>query len=399
MSPQPLSRARATPHQPPTAVHVVRPRELNERQVAAWRRLQEQGRAPRLQQWGSPFLAPEFAAAVGEVRRDALVAVVESDAISTSEAAGFLPFHRGRLGVGRAIGMGLSDCQDLVRDTRLALDPASLLRASGLTVWDFDHLADDPALLGSEAARVTSTHASPVIDISDGYPAYLAGLRERAPKFTRTTLAKERRLGRRSAVRYVHDERDPQALRTLLAWKSAQYRRTGRTDRFSRAWIVELVERLHQTTSPSFAGLLSVLYADEHPVAAHFGLRSDHTLACWFPAYDPAYAKYSPGLILHLRMAEGAAASGLRLLDLGRGAKEYKDSLKTEEFTVHEGYVTRRHPVAVAHQARRVPARFMRQAVVSHPALYEPADRALKRWGTLTARRRRNPHRSSHSGS
>ncbi|BBJ44882.1 hypothetical protein SSPO_076000 [Streptomyces antimycoticus] len=77
---------------------------------------------------------------------------------------------------------------------------------------------------------------SPVIDVERGYEAYLARLRDRSPRFTRTTLAKERKLGREvGEVRYVHDERDPAVLRTLIGWKSAQYRRTGRSDRFARA--------------------------------------------------------------------------------------------------------------------------------------------------------------------
>ncbi|MCZ9338493.1 GNAT family N-acetyltransferase, partial [Streptomyces sp. TRM76130] len=93
--------------------------------------------------------------------------------------------------------------------------------------------------------------------------------------FLRTTLAKERRLGRQVGdVRFVFDERDPAALRTLMAWKSAQYRRTGRRDRFAQRWITGLVGRLAGTRAPECTGTLSVLYADGQPVAAHFGLRS-----------------------------------------------------------------------------------------------------------------------------
>lgn len=169
----------------------------------------------------------------------------------------------------------------------------------------------------------------------------------------------------------MHDERDPEALRTLMDWKSAQYRRTGRSDRFAHPWITHLVQQLFHTRSEQFAGILSVLYADGRPVAGHFGLRSGRVLACWFPAYDPAFSKYSPGLILHLRMAEAAAADGIAYLDLGRGQKEYKDSLKTRELAVSEGWVTRRHPIAIGHRARRAPVRALRNAVLARPELFE----------------------------
>jgi CelD/BcsL family acetyltransferase involved in cellulose biosynthesis len=72
-----------------------------------------------------------------------------------------------------------------------------------------------------------------------------------------------------------------------------------------------------------------VLSAGGRPVAIHFGLRSAATLACWFPSYDVALAKYSPGLMLHLFMVEAAATAGVHRLDLGKGDEEYKTVLGT----------------------------------------------------------------------
>ncbi|UGY90567.1 GNAT family N-acetyltransferase [Streptomyces gobiensis] len=362
-------------------IQVCRPGELSAADRTAWTAMQSASPpdgAPRL---ANPFLSPEFTLAVGHCRRDVRVAVVRESGAAGAEPVAFFPFQRTALGVGRAVGLGVSDCQGVVHRPGFTWDARQLLRACGLTVWEFDHLADGQ---GPFEAGATGAYASPVIDVDQGYDAFLAGLRVRSPKFTRTTLAKERKLGRDiGAVRYVHDERDPRLLRTLMAWKSAQYRRTGRSDRFARPWIVELAERLFHSRSDSFAGLLSVLYADGRPVAAHFGLRSPRVLACWFPVYDPAFAKFSPGLVLHLRMVEGAAAEGMAHLDLGRGAKEYKDSLKTRELTVFEGWITRRHPVALGHRARRAPVRALRNAVVNRPHLFGPADHLLKRMGAI----------------
>ncbi len=357
------------------AVH--RPGDLTAADRAAWARMQSlapESGAPAL---SNPFLAPEFTLAVGRHRPGVRVAVIRED----GGPAAFFPFQRTAWGVGRAVGLGLSDCQGLVHRPGFQWDAQELLRACGLAVWEFDHLAEGQKPFESGA---TGSYPSPVIDVDQGYEAYLRHLRSHAPKFTRTTLAKERRLGRDAGeVRYVHDERDPAALRTLMAWKSAQYRRTGRSDRFARPWIVQLVRRLFHTRGQTCSGLLSVLYADGKPVAAHFGLRSEHVLACWFPAYDPAYARYSPGLVLHLRMARAAAGDGMAYLDLGRGAKEYKESLKTRDLSVSEGWVTRPHPVALGHRARRAPVRALRNTVIARPVLRDPADRLLRAMGRL----------------
>ncbi|GHA94499.1 GNAT family N-acetyltransferase [Streptomyces termitum] len=340
-------------------VRSVRPQELGAREIEAWRALRAASGAP-----ANPFLEPEFTLAVGTVRPAARVAVWWED----GEPVGFFPYEKGPLGRGRAIGFGVSDSQGAVLRPGLRPGARALLRACSLATWEFDNLADGQPVFASAAA---GSFASPVIDVGEGYAAYEALLRVRSPKFLRTTLAKERKLGRRTegGLRFVLDERDPAALRTLMEWKSAQYRRTGRGDRFAQEWISTLVRRLHEHRTPGCSGVLSVLYAGDRPVAAHFGLRSATVLSCWFPSYDPEFAPYSPGLILHLRMAEGAAADGIRLLDLGRGDAAYKDSLKTGELTVREGAVTRPGLRAAAHWLGREPARRAHAFVRDRPAL------------------------------
>lgn len=359
---------------------MYRPGELRAADRAAWTALQSKAHLNGSPGLANPFLSPEFALAVGRTRRGVRIAIVREDA----EPAAFLPFQRTAAGVGRAVGLGVSDCQGMVHRPGFVWDAQELLRACGLAVWEFDHLVQGQTPF---EAGASGTFPSPVMDVDQGYEEYLRRLRGRSPKFTRTTLAKERKLGRDAGeLRYVHDERDPAVLRTLMGWKSAQYRRTGRSDRFAHDWITQLVQQLFHTRAEPFAGILSVLYAGERPIAAHFGLRTDRVLACWFPAYDQEFAKYSPGLVLHLRMAEAAAADGIAHLDLGRGRKEYKDSLKTRDLYVSEGWVTRRHPVAFGHRARRAPVRALRNAVLSRPEFFEPADRVLKRMGKIRSR-------------
>ncbi|MCZ9338538.1 cellulose biosynthesis protein CelD, partial [Streptomyces sp. TRM76130] len=67
--------------------------------------------------------------AVGRVRPAARVAVVYEG----GESAGFLPYERGPLGQGRAIGLGVSDCQGAVLRPGPLPDPRRLLRACALS--------------------------------------------------------------------------------------------------------------------------------------------------------------------------------------------------------------------------------------------------------------------------
>ncbi|MCF3120406.1 GNAT family N-acetyltransferase [Streptomyces arenae] len=314
-------------------------------------------------QYANPFLAPEFAMGVARHRGGARLAVLREG----GEPVGFLPFERNAFGVGRAIGLGLSDCQALVHRPGITWDTRELLRACGLSVFEFDHLVEEQRPFGD---YVTGTFASPVLDLKVGEESYAEWLRGAYPGLAKTTLKKERRLGRDvGEMRFVYDERDPRVLRTLMRWKSAQYRRTGRMDRFARPWIVDLVDDLFQVREEHFTGVLSVVYAGDRPVAAHFGPTSGTVFAAWFTAYDPEFRYYSPGLLMHLRMAEAAGREGVRIMDMGRGDKEYKDWLKTRELRVGEGFATRRHPVATAHRLWRRPVRGLRNTVLAHPRL------------------------------
>jgi CelD/BcsL family acetyltransferase involved in cellulose biosynthesis len=356
-------------------ISVVHPGELGPAELSRWRQLHDH---PGLD---NPFLAPEFAVCVSRVRPGTRVAVLQEG----SEIVGFFPFERGPFRIGRPIGAGLSDCQGVVHAPGLDWDPRELLRGAGLDVWEFDHL------LAGQRPFAPYHHArrrSSVIDVSGGYDAWLLDRRQAFRHSITDMGRKQRKLGREEgAIRFLFDVADGEVLDTLMRWKSAQYRRTGRSDRFARPATVQLLRELLQTRAPGCTGTLSVLYAGRRPVAIHLGLRSASTLACWFPAYDVALSKYSPGLMLHLFMAEAAAAVGLRRLDLGKGDEEYKTVLGNREFLVAEGGVERPSAVAVARRLQRAPGRYATDLALRRPALRRTARQFLRRVGQLRSAR------------
>jgi CelD/BcsL family acetyltransferase involved in cellulose biosynthesis len=355
-------------------ISVAHPKALGPSEIAAWHAMQSSATT-----LGNPFLCPEFAVTVGRFRPGARVAVLSDGPTVT----GFFPFEKRGLGVGVPIGAGLTDCQGLVHAKGFEWDARELLRGCGISAFQFDHLAQGQRPFERYMA---ATAPSPVIDLADGFAAYQAKLMVKSPQFCRDTARRGRKLGREAGpLRHVADSRDGAALRSLMAWKSDQYRRTGRTDRFAQPWIVGLINDLFETRGNHFSGLLSVLYAGDVPVAAHFGIRSGHMLAHWFPAYDTRFSKYSPGLIQHLRMVEDTADTGISLIDMGKGAKRYKETLKSGDVFVYEGTVTGHSPLAMAHRARIAPSQWAVRTIRAHPRLFEAADRLLKRYGKLRA--------------
>lgn len=346
---------------------VCRPDELGSVELDRWRAIRS-GR-PDLD---NPFLSPEFTLAVGRARPQARVAVVEE----SGRIVALLPFERRSFGLGVPIGAGLSDCQAIICNPDIDLDVHQLLAQCGLSAWRFDHLvAAERAVVGPTATECTS----PIIDLTAGWDAYLAGEGRRS----RTLFQKERKLAREiGPVRFAYGVRDDEALGMLIKWKSHQYRRTGRPDRFANRSTVQLVRELSQTSEPDLTGTLSTLRAGDRLVAADFSLSSRTIFAAWFPAFDCEFSRYSPGAIRFLRTIEATGLAGLRRMDLGKGDEEFKQGLKTGDVRVCEGWVVRPTAVAYFRRAMSIPREIVLGYVLGHRRLRLAARAALERIGS-----------------
>jgi CelD/BcsL family acetyltransferase involved in cellulose biosynthesis len=191
-------------------------------------------------------------------------------------------------------------------------------------------------------------------------------------RLMRSTMQKRRKLEREQGkLEFVFESSDPEALATLIDWKSAQYKRNGRFDRFSRPWVSGVVKELAWSDDPWCRGSVSTLTAGGRLVAAHVGIRTPSRLSLWFPAYDPELGQYSPGMQLFLYMAEGAASQGVGLLDLGVGDEAFKQSLASWYYPVSCGQVQAKPFFGWAHHMTRRALRKLDNVVGGHPGLRE----------------------------
>ncbi|WP_300016091.1 GNAT family N-acetyltransferase [Pseudonocardia sp.] len=320
----------------------VRPAELGAAELRRWTELRAAARGPR-----NPFLSAEFARAVGAVRPAARVTVLEDG----GRIVGFFAHERhGR--VARPVGAGLADAEGLVLEPGAEVDVAALLGRSGLAGWDFDCLVDGQVPPGAYRTR---RELSPVIDLAGGYDPYLAAVKERSKKWLASTFRKQRKLEREvGELRFEPHSDDPAVLRTLMGWKSAQYAQLGEWDRFADPRIVGLAEDVSGSGAAECTGFCSALHAGEHLVAAHLGPASGSVLSWWFPGYDVAFGRYSPGILLLFHLAQEAARRGIVQLDLGRGRHDYKDAMMTGELVVHTGSLDAASVGSLPRRARRI---------------------------------------------
>ena len=292
-----------------------------------WRRLQASNAS-----LASPYFCPEFTEAVVGARNDVRVAIVEDQ----QGIAAIFPHHsRGR--AGWPVGGVLSDFQGINCGPEFQVNVEELLRACRLDAFDFDHmLASQPGF----SVYAQNREASPRIDFSSGYVAYATERKRAGSKLIRQCENLMRRIEREvGQLSFVPHSSDSAVLQKVLAWKSEQYLRTGHRDIFATAWIRRVVERIHETETCGFAGRLSLLYAGDVLIAGHLGMRTPSVWHYWFPAYDLSYSKYSPGLLLLLKIVEQAAGEGASYLDLGKGMCLYKERLMNAHVVLSQGWV------------------------------------------------------------
>ena len=308
-------------------VELLRPSALGGAELTAWRDIAAS--QPPLRR---AFLSPGFAQACEAAHGRAVVAVLHE----AGTIQGFLPFQfasrwHQAAGLAERIGGELSDAAGLIARPGLRADPAALLRLCRLGVLFVTHLVEGQAAFGLTPQAHDTGH---VIALPDGGPAYLAGLR---PDLLRDTARRLRRAEREYGPLSFHFDARPDAAAALdvIAQKRAQYRRTGAADPFAVAHRLRLIEALcaagrtddcrpEDCRPEDCRPVLASLTAGGRVLARHLGLQCGGTLSYWFPVYDPAAEKVSPGRLLLWHQIGQAAACGITLIDRGEGDTEAK---------------------------------------------------------------------------
>ncbi len=331
--------------------------------VEAWARVQESEPA-----FASPFLRPEFTLAVAALRSDVRVGVMELD----GSPVGFLPFVRRLGGVGAPVASTVSDCQAVIVGRDVTWTADEMLTGCGLSGMEFNHLLACQAPWRAFHGRIAD---SPLIDLRDGYEAYRKERRDAGSEQIRKVEGLARKLDREiGPLRFEAMSSDAAHLQWLVDRKREQCDAKGRTDAMSTPFVRALLDRLLTIREPGFAGMLSCLWAGDRLVAAHLGMRSRTRWHYWFPCYDETLAKYSPGIILLLRMAEVAPSMGLDSIDMGKGDAPYKQRLMNASSPVCDATAWADSPMAS--MARWIVAG--RRSLRRSP--FMGAARTLQRW-------------------
>ncbi len=278
----------------------------------------------------SPYFDLRFIEVAAQVAPGARLAVVrDGDALR-----GFLPFQR-RGALVQPLAAPLSDFHGLIAAPGLSI--ARLLpHLAGARRARFG------GLVGPSAADLAglSPRSAMAADLSQGFDAYLAG---RDARFLKDKRRRRRALERDHgplSFSFAPATLDDVAL--IVDRKRAQIARTHQYDVFGCGWTVTLLERLATSGTEDFGLRMAMLRAGGKMVAAELGLLSGARHHLWFPIYEPAFARYSPGALMTLDTLEAAAGLGVERVDFGVDADSYKHDFADPAEVVFEGLIERR---------------------------------------------------------
>jgi CelD/BcsL family acetyltransferase involved in cellulose biosynthesis len=291
------------------SVEVVAPGALDTRLRAAWTAL----RAANLDLW-SPFFDLRYLDVVSRFAPDPHVAVVRR----AGEVVAFLPFQGRRGGFARPLGAPLADQHGLIAASGDVPDLADVIAGAGLAGFGYAGLAG-PVRPGEEAIDLH------IADVRNGGAAWHETRRTQHGDHLRKS-ARRRRQGESEwgPMRVEAVTGDRALLATALNWKAAQLQVSARHDIMATPWIAAFLEALHGSPDPHFRAEIWTLRFGQHLAAVEYCLHSDDVVHSWFPSYDQAYARVSPGTLLMDGMIEAAAARGDSFVDLGAGHDHYK---------------------------------------------------------------------------
>jgi CelD/BcsL family acetyltransferase involved in cellulose biosynthesis len=258
-------------------------------------------------------------------------------------------------------------------------DPADVVRSCRLRAWRFQQI---PAEQRAFLPYATDCHDAVYMDLAGGFEAYAHRRRQagsqKLKELKRTRRRTERHFG---PVRFELQTLDASTLESLMAWKSAQYRRAGATDVLSFPWANQLLRQSLTWTSPGFSSLLSALYIGDHLAAVELGLKSHEVLHAWFAAYNRDFAGSSPGILLIGELARAAPGLGIERVELGRNNLPYKSWFATASYSQAAGHVAVRASAKVLLASQQSLVRWSRSPWLAGPArMAKKAVHPLRTW-------------------
>lgn len=319
-----------------TRIESVAPEALTAEDIAAW-----EGFTSRRPDLTGPYFDVRYVMDIGQSVPDAHIARLYDE---HGNIAGFLPYQlRGR--TIQPLGAPLTDYHGVIADASFVMDYPLLLRSLKAHRLEFMGWVGD---MTADNARARTIEAvTQIADLSGGYEAYLARQKAQHHKFYKNVGRCQRNVEKDfGGFAFTFERVTPDLLQWVIDQKREQYSRSGMHDVFGCGWTLNLLSQLAKRQDEGFGLRVGVFRDTRGPepvlVAAEICLIRGTYMHFWFPAYAEAYHRYSPGILLSLRIMQHVAEQGITQVDFGAGGECYKHTMTSPARVCLEGTVEAR---------------------------------------------------------
>jgi CelD/BcsL family acetyltransferase involved in cellulose biosynthesis len=293
---------------------VIRPSELGADDKQGWYEL-----CAGHVSYGTPLLQPCFSDITAQNRGDVRLALYRRD----GRLVGVFAYHLRPNRFARPVGVPFSDFAGPVLARDSGLTPGLILQLAGLRSYKFSGVSDPWGVFSQLGLQPDDAYQ---IDLTGTEPAaYLEACRSAHPKrfknFRRQISQVERRGIKLDLTGGPPSEED---FRLLTAWKSAQFRRTGRVDLVEKPLTSKLLHAANAYVSDEVRGYMVRLTGNGELLAGHFGLRSQTRFHPWLAAFRTDFAPMSPGSMILYKIIQEMPKLGLQVYELAGGHDYYK---------------------------------------------------------------------------
>jgi CelD/BcsL family acetyltransferase involved in cellulose biosynthesis len=273
--------------------------------------------------------------------------------------------------------------------------------ASGISaacdVVDLHGLPGDSRIAGvlGQRLRLIERIEAPVLDISAGWDAVYRA--KTTSKKRNLHKRRRRQLGELGELT-VTTAREPHELEAALeeAFRLHALRWEGRPD--GSCFATAEGQRFHRDVLRRLAEIdvarLTMLRLDGRAIAFHYWFALEGCMYVHRLAFDPALARFSPGLVNTLDAIAAAAEEGLERVEFLGGGERYKVELADAFAPLYQGFGVTSGVLARAYRGGQLANIRMRLALKRSPRVHRlyfedlaPARRAVRRLnGTLRRR-------------
>lgn len=299
---------------------VLRPSQVPEADLLWWQSVIEHQPTFR-----SAFYTPAYLLAVEESGFPVSIVVARTP---DGAPLGILPLQTypglGKVfGLGQRAGGAMCDYWAVVTDREADCPAGPFLAAAGLGVFQINHMPERKAGPGE---ILVPDEGSPQTLMPQGFDCWWTEFQAENKSRASDLMRRRRKLERDAGpIRFEFESTVlPERLGAIVTLKSQQYRETGALDIFAEERNLSLLTCLSQAADPTCQIVVSELFAGDTWAASHIGLRHKDVLHYWFPVYNEALKRTSPGRILIYEILAAMSEHKLCVLDYGLGESRTK---------------------------------------------------------------------------